>query len=142
MAIVRRILFGLLLLVLLSVTGLIVVGYGWVPLFGFEQIDDYFGEPPPDSWVAWYGAGWTDHRLYLIFKEDPEWIERAAQHAVLVPIGSMSRDECLDSFSTPWWFGLAPGTQGICWQRQEGWAGNLRMHVAPSGFVYVFDYST
>jgi len=55
----------------------------------------------------------------------------------------MARDECLSTFSTPWWFAVSQGTQGVCWERREGYAGNLKIHYSPeSRFVYVFDYST
>lgn len=61
----------------------------------------------------------------------------------LVEVGEMARDECLSTFSTPWWFAVSQGTQGVCWERREGYAGNLKIHYSPeSRFVYVFDYST
>ena len=142
MRVLRKALLGFLLLASLAVVGIAALGFGWVPLFGFDSFEDYFGEHP-QSWVAWYATGWTDHRLYMIFKAEPDWVARAAKYAYLEQVGMMSRDECLASFSTPWWFALASGTQGSCWARRDGYAGNLRMHVAPdSGFIYVFDYST
>ena len=142
MTVVRKILLGLVLLVSVAISGILALGYGWVPLFGFEYMDDYFGEAP-DSWVASYGAGWTDHRLYLILQPETEWIEPAMDHADLVPSGEMGRFQCLEPFASPWWFALAPQTQGVCWVRRQGYAGKLRAHYAPeSGFLYVFDYST
>ena len=66
-----------------------------------------------------------------------------ADHADLEPLGERGRFQCLEPFASPWWFALAPQTQGTCWVLKEGYAGNLRVHHAPeSGFSYVFDYSS
>ena len=46
-------------------------------------------------------------------------------------------------FNPPWWFAVSPRTLGVCWERREGHAGNVKMHYSPeTRFVYVFDYST
>ena len=55
----------------------------------------------------------------------------------------MAREDCLSSLNPPWWFALSQRTWGLCWERLEEYAGNVKMHYLPeSRFVYVFDYST
>lgn len=142
MNILRLAVLGTLLVIVLSVVALVVLGYGWVPSVSEAPTKDYFGERPR-SLVAWYGSGWTDHKIFFIFKADPTFVRRAAKFGSLVRQGDMSRDDCLAAFNPPWWFDLTPHTQGMCWARREGYAGNIKMHYAPaSGLVYVFDYST
>ena len=137
-----KVFLGILLALVLGVVAIAAVGYGWVPLFGNRYTQDYFGAHP-ESWVAWYGSGWTDHQIYFIFKADRDWVERAAKFGGLVEEGQMRRVDCLATFNPPWWFDLSPRTQGVCWKRRANYAGNVKMHYAPSsGFVYVFDYST
>ena len=142
MNVLAKVALGTLLVLVLSIVALVVVGYGWVPSFREAPTVDYFGQRPR-SMVAWYASGWTDHKIFFIFKADQSFVDRAARFGSLVREGEMPRDDCLDTYNPPWWFDLTPHTQGMCWKRREGYAGNIRMHYAPaSGLVYVFDYST
>jgi len=93
--------------------------------------------------IAALGYGWEDHKIFFVFTPDKEWVRRAAEFGSLDQAGERSRDDCLSTFSSPWWFSMSPHTRGVCWERREGYAGNLKMHYSPdSRFVYVFDYST
>ena len=134
---------GISSLIVLAIASIVVLSYGWVPQFGNRVTEVYFGEKP-ESWVAWYGSGWTDHQIYFVFRADRDWVERAASHAGLAEAGEMHRNDCVGiSSRPPWWFVLSPRTEGICWKRINKRGGDMRMHYSPaSDFVYVYDYSS
>jgi hypothetical protein len=136
-----KIVFALLMTSILVVSAIVALAYGWVPTFGNEHTEDYFGRKPP-TWVLWHATGWEDHKIFFVFPADREWVERAAASGNLDEIGEMTREDCLKALSPPWWFALSQQTGGVCWQRREGYAGHVRMHYAPeSQLVYVFDFS-
>ena len=142
MSMISKALLGLILAVVLAVFSLVARGYGWVPSFGNKYTEVYFGEKPPGG-VLWHASGWTDHKIFFVFTADSDWVERAAEFGNLEEGARMTRKDCLPSGNPPWWFRMSQGTQGICWERREGYAGYLKMHYSPeTRFVYVFDFST
>lgn len=142
MSTISKALLGLVLTLGLAIFAIVALGYGWVPALGNKYTEVYFGEKP-QGWVLWHASGWEDHKIFFVFTADRGWVDRAAEFASLDAAGEMTRDDCLSSFGSPWWFALSQRTQGVCWERREGYAGNFKMHYSPdSGFVYVFDYST
>jgi hypothetical protein len=142
MSTISKALLGLALTLVLAVMTIVALGYGWMPAFGNKYTETYFGEKP-GGWVLWHASGWEDHKIFFVFRADSNWVKRAAEFAGLDEVGNMAREDCLSSFSPPWWFTLSRRSQGVCWERREGYAGNLKFHYSPAtGFVYVFDYST
>ena len=142
MSTISKIVLGLILTLVLTVFAVAALGYGWVPAFGNRHTETYFGEKP-QGWVLWHASGWEDHKIFFVFTADSDWVSRAAEFGRLEEAGEMARDECLSTFNPPWWFAASPRTQGVCWERRAGHAGNVRMHYSPeTRFVYVFDYST
>lgn len=142
MSTISKAILGLLLTLVLAVFSLVALGYGWVPALGNKYTEAYFGEKP-QGWVLWHASGWEDHKTFFVFTADSDWVKRAAEFGQLDEGGKMARQDCLSTFNPPWWFGMSQRTQGVCWERREGYAGNLKMHYSPeSRLVYVFDYST
>ncbi len=142
MSTISKALLGLVLTLVLAIFSLVALGYGWVPTLGNKYTEDYFGERP-QGLVLWHASGWEDHKIFFVFTADSDWVKRAAEFGKLDEGGKMMRQDCLSTFSPPWWFSTSERTQGVCWERREGYAGNLKMHYSPeSRRVYVFDYST
>ncbi len=142
MSIISKAFLGLILTLVLAVFSLVAIGNGWVPTLGNKYTEVYFGEKPR-GWVLWHASGWTDHRIFFVFTADDDWVKRVAEFGNLDEGGKMARKDCLLTSNPPWWFSLSHGTQGVCWERREGHAGNLKLHYSPeTRFVYVFDYST
>jgi hypothetical protein len=142
MSMISKALLSLTVALVLAAFAIVGLGYGWVPALGNKYSENYFGEKP-QGWVLWHASGWEDHKIFFVFTADGDWVRRAAQFGSLDEGGEMAREDCLSTFNPPWWFIMSPRTQGVCWKRREGYAGNLKIHYSPeSRFVYVFDYST
>jgi hypothetical protein len=142
MGTIKRVMLATLLAVVLAVTSLLALAYGWVPLPGDKYIKLYLGAVP-DGFIAWHSSGWTDHQTYFIFKADRAWVERAVRFARLEDSGETVRSDCVEAPRPPWWFKLSPETPGRCWRRQRSYGGGMMLHFVPStAYVYIFDYST
>ncbi|MEZ5565206.1 MAG: hypothetical protein R3F24_06650 [Gammaproteobacteria bacterium] len=136
-------LVAIVAVIALVIVEVLAVGKGWVPLFGKHSTEVYFGAEP-ESWVASYASGFTDHQIYFVFKADRDWVERAVTFARLDDVGEMQQADCISGPSyPPWWFTLAPRSQGVCWRGRMVHGGIMTMHYSPSsGFVHVFDFSS
>ena len=140
--IISKAFLGLILTLVLVVFSLVAIGNGWVPTIGNKYTEVYFGEKPR-GWVLWHASGWTDHKIFFIFTADSDWVNRAVEFGNLDGGKEMSRKDCMLGSNPPWWFRMSQDTQGVCWERREGYAGNLKLHYSPeTRFVYAFDFSS